>query len=49
MTGTAAVRGISWRSLQPRYRLAAPQGEAVDTSTSHIGFRCVLRPHAGIT
>jgi len=27
-----------------RYRPAARQGEAVDTSTSHIGFRCVLVP-----
>ena len=27
-----------------RYRPAARQGEAVDTSTGHIGFRCVLRP-----
>jgi formylglycine-generating enzyme required for sulfatase activity len=27
-----------------RYRPAARQGEAVDTSTSHIGFRCVVRP-----
>jgi formylglycine-generating enzyme len=26
-----------------RYRPAARQGEAVDTSTSHIGFRCVAR------
>ncbi len=26
-----------------RYRPAARQAEAVDTSTSHIGFRCVLR------
>lgn len=26
-----------------RYRPAARQGEAVDTSTSHLGFRCVLR------
>jgi formylglycine-generating enzyme required for sulfatase activity len=26
-----------------RYRPAARQGEAVDTSTSHIGFRCVMR------
>ena len=26
-----------------RYRPAARQGEAVDTSTSHIGFRCVVR------
>jgi formylglycine-generating enzyme len=26
-----------------RFRPAARQGEAVDTSTSHIGFRCVLR------
>ena len=25
-----------------RYRPAARQGEAVDTSTSHIGFRCVI-------
>ncbi len=27
-----------------RYRPAARQGEAVDTSTGHIGFRCVIRP-----
>jgi formylglycine-generating enzyme len=27
-----------------RYRPAARQGEAVDTSTNHIGFRCVSRP-----
>ncbi len=27
-----------------RYRPAARQSEAVDTSTSHIGFRCVIRP-----
>jgi sulfatase modifying factor 1 len=27
-----------------RYRPAARQGEAVDTATSHIGFRCVIRP-----
>jgi formylglycine-generating enzyme required for sulfatase activity len=27
-----------------RYRPAARQGEAVDTSTGHIGFRCVRRP-----
>jgi formylglycine-generating enzyme len=27
-----------------RYRPAARQPEAVDTSTSHIGFRCVKRP-----
>ncbi len=26
-----------------RYRPAARQGEAVDTSTGHIGFRCILR------
>lgn len=26
-----------------RYRPAARQGEAVDTSASHIGFRCVVR------
>jgi formylglycine-generating enzyme required for sulfatase activity len=26
-----------------RYRPAARQGEAVDTSTGHIGFRCVMR------
>jgi sulfatase modifying factor 1 len=26
-----------------RYRPAARQAEAVDTSTSHIGFRCVIR------
>jgi sulfatase modifying factor 1 len=26
-----------------RYRPAARQGEAVDTSACHIGFRCVRR------
>jgi formylglycine-generating enzyme required for sulfatase activity len=26
-----------------RYRPAARQGQAVDTTTSHIGFRCVMR------
>ena len=27
-----------------RYRPAARQGEAVDTSACHIGFRCIVRP-----
>ena len=27
-----------------RYRPAARQAEAIDTSTSHIGFRCIVRP-----
>jgi formylglycine-generating enzyme len=26
-----------------RYRPAARQGEAVDTSTGHIGVRCIVR------
>ena len=26
-----------------RYRPAARQGEAVDTTTSHVGFRCIVR------
>jgi formylglycine-generating enzyme required for sulfatase activity len=26
-----------------RYRPAARQGETIDSSTSHIGFRCVVR------
>jgi sulfatase modifying factor 1 len=26
-----------------RYRPAARQPEAIDTSTSHIGFRCITR------
>jgi formylglycine-generating enzyme required for sulfatase activity len=30
-----------------RFRPAARQGEAVDTSTGHLGFRCVLRPATG--
>ena len=30
-----------------RYRPAARQGETVDTSTSHIGFRCVVRRSDG--
>jgi formylglycine-generating enzyme required for sulfatase activity len=29
-----------------RYRPAARHAQAADTSTSHIGFRCVLRPEA---
>jgi sulfatase modifying factor 1 len=28
-----------------RYRPAARQAETVDTSTSHLGFRCVIRAH----
>lgn len=31
------------QSYCQRYRPAARQGQAVDSSTSHIGFRCVLR------
>jgi formylglycine-generating enzyme len=27
-----------------RYRPAARQGEAVDSSTCHLGFRCIVRP-----
>jgi formylglycine-generating enzyme required for sulfatase activity len=27
-----------------RYRPAARQGEAIDSSTGHIGFRCIVRP-----
>lgn len=27
-----------------RYRPAARMPQAVDTSTSHLGFRCILRP-----
>jgi formylglycine-generating enzyme required for sulfatase activity len=27
-----------------RYRPAARQGEAIDTSTAHLGFRCIMRP-----
>lgn len=27
-----------------RYRPSARQGEAVDSATTHIGFRCILRP-----
>jgi formylglycine-generating enzyme len=30
-----------------RYRPAARQGEAVDTSTGHIGFRCIVRAPEG--
>jgi formylglycine-generating enzyme required for sulfatase activity len=29
-----------------RYRPAARQGEAVDTSTVHLGFRCIVRDEA---
>jgi len=27
-----------------RYRPAARHAEPVDTSTSHVGFRCIIRP-----
>ncbi|WP_183211353.1 formylglycine-generating enzyme family protein [Aurantimonas endophytica] len=30
-----------------RYRPAARHAQPVDTSTSHIGFRCVVRPNGG--
>jgi sulfatase modifying factor 1 len=30
-----------------RYRPAARHAEAIDTSTSHLGFRCVMRPRSG--
>jgi formylglycine-generating enzyme required for sulfatase activity len=30
-----------------RFRPAARQGEAIDTSTAHIGFRCIVRPRPG--
>jgi len=30
-----------------RYRPAARQSEAVDTSTGHLGFRCIVRPAPG--
>jgi formylglycine-generating enzyme required for sulfatase activity len=29
-----------------RYRPAARYPEPVDTSTSHVGFRCIVRPPA---
>jgi formylglycine-generating enzyme required for sulfatase activity len=29
-----------------RYRPAARQGQAIDSSASHIGFRCIVRPDA---
>jgi formylglycine-generating enzyme len=29
-----------------RYRPSARQGEAIDTSTGHLGFRCVRRAHS---
>jgi formylglycine-generating enzyme required for sulfatase activity len=31
-----------------RYRPAARQGEAMDTSSCHIGFRCIVRPHRSV-
>ena len=30
-----------------RYRPAARHAEAIDTSTSHVGFRCIIREHRG--
>ena len=31
-----------------RYRPAARHAEPVDTSTSHLGFRCIVREHSGV-
>jgi formylglycine-generating enzyme len=28
-----------------RYRPAARQGQAIDSSTTHLGFRCIVRAH----
>jgi formylglycine-generating enzyme len=36
------IKGGSHRCA-PNYRPPARQSESVDTSTSHIGFRCVIR------
>ncbi len=44
--GRRVIKGGSHlcaESYCQRYRPAARQAQAVDTSTSHIGFRCVLR------
>ncbi len=40
------ARGLDefFGNLYHRYRPAARQDEAVDTSTGHIGSRCVIRP-----
>jgi formylglycine-generating enzyme len=32
-----------------RYRPAARQGEAIDTSTCHLGFRCIIRRSPGLS
>ncbi|MBR0798533.1 formylglycine-generating enzyme family protein [Bradyrhizobium jicamae] len=32
-----------------RYRPAARHAEPIDTSTSHVGFRCVVRPPAAVS
>jgi formylglycine-generating enzyme required for sulfatase activity len=29
-----------------RYRPAARQAQSVETSTGHIGFRCIVRPQS---
>jgi formylglycine-generating enzyme required for sulfatase activity len=34
---------LSAPSYRLRYRPAARQSEAVDASTCHLGFRCVVR------
>ena len=42
-----ALKGGSWACAEnycQRYRPAARMGHAIDTGTSHIGFRCVVRP-----
>ena len=39
------VADTAWGSAWARIP-AARQGEAIDTSTSHLGFRCVIRPEA---
>jgi formylglycine-generating enzyme required for sulfatase activity len=38
------VPGGTFRRSSDRYRPAARMAQPVDTSTSHLGFRCIVRP-----
>jgi hypothetical protein len=44
-SATSAYGDASLREPnRPRYRPAACQAQMIDTSMSHLGFRCIRRP-----
>jgi len=45
LLATATAGNIIASHAPARYRPAARHAQPVDTSTSHVGFRCVVRTH----